>query len=87
MTRQTTAPLGVLSLSTGDRQICELARSFRESFGIDMNPPYQRGRQARRDRSARLLVSHAAQRSGRAFSHRSNFLLLQCPNRAASFVE
>ncbi|MDJ0342231.1 DUF262 domain-containing protein [Streptomyces sp. H10-C2] len=44
MTRQTTEPLDVLSLSTGDRQIHELARSFRESFGIEMNPPYQRGR-------------------------------------------
>ncbi|WP_329142752.1 DUF262 domain-containing protein [Streptomyces sp. NBC_01456] len=36
-------PLEHLSLNAADRQIKELARSFRVSFGLDLNPPYQRG--------------------------------------------
>lgn len=43
MTRQTPAPLEHLSLSTADRQAREIARSFSE-FGLDLNPPYQRGK-------------------------------------------
>jgi hypothetical protein len=57
VTRQTAAPLDVLSLSTGDRQISELARSFRESFGVDMNPPYQRGRVWTEDQKIGLVRS------------------------------
>ncbi len=57
MTRQTTTPLDVLSLNTGDRQIIELARSFRESFGIEMNPPYQRGRVWTEDQKIALVRS------------------------------
>jgi hypothetical protein len=57
MTRQTAAPLDALSLSTGDRQISELANSFRESFGIEMNPPYQRGRVWSEDQKVALVRS------------------------------
>lgn len=42
MTRQTSAPLDHLSLSTADRQAREIARSFSE-FGLDLEPAYQRG--------------------------------------------
>ncbi|MFD7705668.1 DUF262 domain-containing protein [Streptomyces sp. NPDC059786] len=44
MTRQTAAPLEHLSLNAADRQAREIVRSFTESFGLDLNPPYQRGR-------------------------------------------
>src|SRR5882757_3232823 len=57
MTRQTTAPLANLSLSTSDRQISELARSFREAFGIDLNPAYQRGRVWTLDQKIALVRS------------------------------
>ncbi|MFI1584681.1 DUF262 domain-containing protein [Embleya sp. NPDC020630] len=43
MTRQSSAPLAHLGLSVSDRQIREITRSFRDSFGVDLNPPYQRG--------------------------------------------
>lgn len=57
VTRQTTAPLDVLSLNTGDRQIGELANSFRSDFGIEMNPPYQRGRVWSGDQKVALVRS------------------------------
>lgn len=44
MTRQTTAPLEHLSLNTSDRQARELYRTFTDILGLDLNPPYQRGK-------------------------------------------
>lgn len=57
MTRQTTRPLGHLGLNAADRQIKELARSFRESFGLDLQPPYQRGRVWVEDQKIALIHS------------------------------
>lgn len=57
MTRQTPAPLIHLSLSAGDRQVRELARSFRETFGLDLQPPYQRGRVWSDDQKVALIRS------------------------------
>lgn len=57
MSRQTAQPLEHLSLNAADRQIRELARSFRESFGLDLNPPYQRGRVWTEDQKVSLIRS------------------------------
>ena len=57
MTRQTTAPLEHLSLNAADRQAREIARSFSESFGLDLNPPYQRGRVWNEDQKIALIRS------------------------------
>ncbi|MEV7654642.1 DUF262 domain-containing protein [Streptomyces anulatus] len=57
MTRQTPAPLVHLSLSASDRQVRELARSFRETFGLDLQPPYQRGRVWSDDQKVALIRS------------------------------
>lgn len=57
MTRQTTAPLAHLGLSASDRQVRELARSFRETFGLDLQPPYQRGRVWSEDQKVALIRS------------------------------
>lgn len=40
---QTSAPIEHLNLQTHSRQIREIANSFRKDFGIDLDPPYQRG--------------------------------------------
>jgi hypothetical protein len=57
MTRQTTAPLTHLGLAVSDRQIRELARSFRETFGLDLQPSYQRGRVWTDDQKVALVRS------------------------------
>ncbi|WP_406227371.1 DUF262 domain-containing protein [Streptomyces anthocyanicus] len=57
MTRQTAAPLEHLSLNAADRQAREIARSFSESFGLDLNPPYQRGRVWNEDQKIALIRS------------------------------
>ncbi|MEI5032419.1 DUF262 domain-containing protein [Streptomyces sp. S1A(2023)] len=57
MTRQTPAPLVHLGLSASDRQVRELARSFRETFGLDLQPPYQRGRVWSEDQKVALIRS------------------------------
>ncbi len=43
MTRQTTHPLERHNLRTSDRSPHELATSFRTTFGLDLEPKYQRG--------------------------------------------
>ena len=55
MTRQTTAPLVHLGLSASNRQASEIARSFRDAFGLDLNPPYQRGRVWTTDQKIALI--------------------------------
>lgn len=57
MTRQTATPLVHLGLSASDRQVRELARSFRETFGLDLQPPYQRGRVWSEDQKVALIRS------------------------------
>lgn len=57
MTRQTNAPLEHLSLNAADRQAREIVRSFSESFGLDLNPPYQRGRVWNEDQKIALIRS------------------------------
>lgn len=57
MTRQTSAPLEHLSLNAADRQAREIVRSFSESFGLDLNPPYQRGRVWTEDQKIALIRS------------------------------
>jgi hypothetical protein len=57
MTRQTAEPLEHLSLNSADRQAREIARSFSESFGLDLNPPYQRGRVWNEDQKIALIRS------------------------------
>ncbi|MFE6474586.1 DUF262 domain-containing protein [Streptomyces rochei] len=57
MTRQTAQPLEHLSLSASDRQISELANSFRHSFGLALTPPYQRGRVWTEDQKVALVRS------------------------------
>ncbi len=57
MTRQTTAPLVHLGLSASNRQASEIARSFRDAFGLDLNPPYQRGRVWTTDQKIALIRS------------------------------
>lgn len=57
MTRQTRTPLVHLGLSASDRQVRELARSFRETFGLDLQPPYQRGRVWTEDQKVALVRS------------------------------
>jgi hypothetical protein len=57
MTRQTTAPLEHLSLNTADRQAREIVRSFTESFGLDLTPPYQRGKVWTEDQQIALIRS------------------------------
>ncbi|WP_329390228.1 DUF262 domain-containing protein [Streptomyces sp. NBC_01716] len=57
MTRQTVAPLVHLGLSASDRQVRELARSFTETFGLDLQPPYQRGRVWSEDQKMALIRS------------------------------
>lgn len=57
MTRQTAAPLEHLSLNAADRQAREIVRSFSESFGLDLNPPYQRGRVWTEDQKIALIRS------------------------------
>ncbi|MFW3477372.1 hypothetical protein [Streptomyces microflavus] len=57
MTRQTAAPLVHLGLSASDRQVREMARSFRETFGLDLQPPYQRGRVWSEDQKVALIRS------------------------------
>jgi hypothetical protein len=57
MTRQTTAPLTHLSLAASARQASELASSFRHSFGVELNPPYQRGRVWTVDQKVALVHS------------------------------
>ena len=57
MTRQTTAPLVHLGLSASNRQASEIARSFRDTFGLDLNPPYQRGRVWTVDQKIALIRS------------------------------
>ncbi|MFD7855208.1 DUF262 domain-containing protein [Streptomyces microflavus] len=57
MTRQTPAPLVRLSLSSSDRQVRELARNFRETLGLDLQPPYQRGRVWSDDQKVALIRS------------------------------
>ncbi|MEU7317471.1 DUF262 domain-containing protein [Streptomyces sp. NPDC007083] len=56
MTRQTSAPLQHLNLNTADRQIREIARSYTE-FGLDLDPPYQRGRVWSSDQQIALIRS------------------------------
>ncbi|MFD4596739.1 DUF262 domain-containing protein [Streptomyces sp. NPDC058464] len=56
MTRQTGLPLEHLSLNVADRQAREIARSFTE-FGLDLNPPYQRGRVWTEDQKIALIRS------------------------------
>ncbi|WP_433855147.1 DUF262 domain-containing protein [Streptomyces kronopolitis] len=57
MTRQTAQPLEHLSLNASDRQIKELARSFRQTFGLNLNPPYQRGQVWAHDQKIALIRS------------------------------
>ncbi|GAA4824181.1 DUF262 domain-containing protein [Streptomyces ziwulingensis] len=57
MTRQTAAPLQHLSLNTADRQAREVVRSFTESFGLDLTPPYQRGKVWTEDQQVALIRS------------------------------
>ena len=57
MTRQTLAPLVHLGLSASNRQASEIARSFRDTFGLDLNPPYQRGRVWTTDQKIALIRS------------------------------
>ncbi|NUP02078.1 MAG: DUF262 domain-containing protein [Nonomuraea sp.] len=57
MTRQTAAPLEHISLNAADRQAREIVRSFSESFGLDLNPPYQRGRIWTEDQQIALIRS------------------------------
>lgn len=57
MTRQTTAPLEVLSLKTADRQAREIVRTFTDVFGIDLAPPYQRGQVWTQDQQIALVRS------------------------------
>lgn len=57
MTRQTSAPLEHLSLNAADRQAREIVRSFSESFGLDLNPPYQRGQVWTEDQKIALVRS------------------------------
>lgn len=56
MTRQTTAPLEHLNLNAADRQAREIARSFTH-LGLDLNPPYQRGRVWTEDQKIALIRS------------------------------
>lgn len=56
MTRQTAQPLEHLSLNAADRQAREIARSFTD-FGLDLNPPYQRGRVWTEDQKIALIRS------------------------------
>lgn len=56
MTRQTAAPLEHLNLNAADRQAREIARLFTE-FGLDLNPPYQRGRVWTEDQRVALIRS------------------------------
>jgi hypothetical protein len=56
MTRQTAAPLEHLSLNAADRQAREIARSFTD-FGLDLTPPYQRGRVWTEDQKVALIRS------------------------------
>ena len=56
MTRQTTQPLEHLSLNSSDRQAREIARSFTD-LGLDLNPPYQRGRVWTEDQKIALIRS------------------------------
>lgn len=57
MTRQTSAPLDHLSLNAADRQAREIVRSFSESFGLDLTPPYQRGQVWTQDQKIALVRS------------------------------
>lgn len=57
MTRQTAAPLEHLSLNAADRQAREIVRSFTESFGLDLTPPYQRGQVWTDDQKIALVRS------------------------------
>lgn len=57
MTRQTSAPLEHLSLNTADRQAREIVRSFGGEFGIDLAPPYQRGKVWTEDQQIALIRS------------------------------
>ncbi|MFE1476509.1 DUF262 domain-containing protein [Streptomyces cyaneofuscatus] len=43
MTRQTSRPLEHHNLRTSDRSPREIATSFRDTFGLDLAPDYQRG--------------------------------------------
>jgi len=56
VTRQTSTPLEHLSLNAADRQAREIARSFTE-FGLDLNPPYQRGQAWTEDQQIALIRS------------------------------
>ncbi|WP_439681519.1 DUF262 domain-containing protein [Embleya sp. MST-111070] len=57
MTRQTSSPLAHLSLAASARQASEMASSFRHSFGLDLDPPYQRGRVWTTDQKIALIRS------------------------------
>lgn len=57
MTRQTAAPLDYLNLNAADRQAREIVRSFSESFGLDLNPAYQRGQVWNEDQQIALIRS------------------------------
>ncbi|MER6605655.1 DUF262 domain-containing protein [Streptomyces sp. NPDC000927] len=57
MTRQTTSPLVHLGLSVHDRQVRELSRQVQDPFGLDLNPPYQRGQVWSADQKVALVRS------------------------------
>lgn len=57
MTRQTPAPLAQTNLNASTRRASELARSFRNEFGLVLDPPYQRGEVWTEDQETALIRS------------------------------
>ncbi|WP_331746880.1 DUF262 domain-containing protein (plasmid) [Streptomyces halstedii] len=57
MTRQTSSPLEHRNLRTSDRSPRELATSFRDTFGLDLAPAYQRGDMWTSDQRVALIRS------------------------------
>ncbi|MET9779250.1 DUF262 domain-containing protein [Streptomyces sp. NPDC006367] len=57
MSRQTSRPLEHHNLRTSDRSPRELATSFRDTFGLDLDPAYQRGDVWTEDQRVALIRS------------------------------
>ncbi|MFG2210948.1 DUF262 domain-containing protein [Streptomyces sp. NPDC048638] len=57
MTRQTVRPLEHHNLRTSDRSPREIATSFRHTFGLELDPPYQRGDVWTEDQRVALIRS------------------------------
>jgi hypothetical protein len=57
LSRQTRRPLEHHNLRTSDRSPREIATSFRDTFGLDLNPEYQRGDVWTEDQRVALIRS------------------------------